>query len=212
MKFVDITGLKYGRLMVINAIRGGHETKWMCVCDCGNNAIVTGGRLRSGDTRSCGCLRKETTAKKGHRNLKHGKSKDRTCSEYRIWTGMWRRCTNQNSGDWPGYGGRGITVCERWRSFEVFFADMGCRPPGTTLDRIDNNGNYEPGNCRWATKEEQNGNRRTSVILEYRGKRQSLSAWAREVGLHKSTISMRLRAGWSVEAALTRKLKEREVA
>jgi hypothetical protein len=117
---------------------------------------------------------------------------------------MWNRCTNPVNGNWPNYGARGITVCDRWKSFEAFLADMGPRPAGTTLDRINNNGNYEPENCRWATVAEQNGNRRTTVWIERNDKRQSLAAWAREVGISSACLSMRLRAGWPIERALKR--------
>lgn len=205
MQFIDIHGLRFGRLTVGDPVRGGREVKWRCRCDCGQEALVAGHLLRSGDTSSCGCVRRAVTAEQGKKNLKHGHSLGRRSPEYRSWTAMWDRCSNPAGGNWPGYGGRGITVTDRWKDFEVFLADMGARPAGTTLDRRDNSKGYEPDNCRWATADEQNGNRRTSLILEHGGRRQSLSAWAREVGLHKATISMRLRAGWSVEDALTRK-------
>jgi hypothetical protein len=117
-----------------------------------------GGNLRSGDVRSCGCLQREIIAR---RNRTHGHSvRGAETPTYRSWKAMHTRCTNPNPSTWAHYGGRGIEICERWRSFESFLEDMGERPEGTSIDRIDVDGNYEPGNCRWATPTEQRANRR----------------------------------------------------
>ncbi len=201
MKLQDMTGLRFGRLLVLSRLPNKHEACWLCQCDCGAKASVLGSKLRAGDTQSCGCLRREKTAERGRINRTHGKHGS---PEYGTWAQMWNRCTNPANGNWPNYGARGITVCDRWKSFEAFLADMGPRPAGTTLDRINNNGNYEPENCRWATVAEQNGNRRTTVWIERNDKRQSLAAWAREVGISSACLSMRLRAGWPIERALKR--------
>jgi hypothetical protein len=149
-KFKDITGQHFGRLVVLRLqSQGGHgiHAKWFCCCDCGNTKIVSSNNLKSGQV-SCGC--------RGG-NFKHGQ---RHKSTYRSWDAMLQRCNNPKNTRYKYYGGRGISVCERWRLFINFLADMGERPPGTTLDRIDPNGNYEPGNCRWATQSQQIKNRR----------------------------------------------------
>lgn len=188
----DRQGLRYGRLLVrAQATNIGTATRWSCLCDCGNTVIARSGDLTSGDTKSCGCLRQT-----------HGKSQS---NEFRIWWGMLDRCSNPRRREYPNYGGRGIKVCESWRnSFELFFIDMGPRPsPKHSIDRYpDNNGNYEPGNCRWATRLEQMQNARSCRIIEYKGVRLSLSAWAREAGLPLNTLRDRIVRGWDLERAL----------
>jgi hypothetical protein len=152
---------KFGRLTPIALFSqpGQHQINWLCVCDCGNLRMVAPIQLENGSTRSCGCWRVEL-----FRPIvtKHGLRKSST---YKIWQGMRQRCFNSKDKDYPRYGGRGITVCDRWnKSFERFKEDMGLRPPNLSIDRINNDGNYEPGNCRWATVSEQALNRRKRVI------------------------------------------------
>lgn len=200
MRFIDMQGQKIGRLTVGEPIRGGHEVKWRCTCECGTNLEVVGHLLRSGDTRSCGCLRKEVTATLGRSLATH---RMRDLPEYGIWSSMKNRCTNPGNPNFVSWGGRGIEVCKRWQFFENFYADMGPRPsPKHSIDRINNDGHYEPSNCRWGTPDQQNSNRRTSRIIEFRGRRQSLAQWAREIGLKPQALFMRLRV-WDVERALT---------
>lgn len=131
---------------------------------------------------------------------RHGMTKTPT---WRSWESMRARCENPDNKDWPRYGGRGISVCERWHSFELFLADMGIRPEGMTIDRIDMNGNYEPGNCRWETPTAQARNRRSSVFVEFAGERMTVSAWAERTGLERKTLEYRIRIGWTPERALT---------
>jgi hypothetical protein len=162
MRFIDITGKRFGRWTVL-AIHPKRDRRWavlwLCRCDCGAEHIVRGSSLHTGYSTSCGCIRREKLKKL---LTKHGMSEARV---YGVWEAMVQRCTNPNNADYDNYGGRGITVCEDWRSFENFFADMGEPPPGLTLDRIDNNGNYEPGNCRWTSYSVQLKNRRKVTKL-----------------------------------------------
>lgn len=155
---LHLTGARFVRLTVIGHAPKAEArgTRWRCRCDCGTETVVKTMDLRNGDTKSCGCLQRE---KVGKLNVSHGRSKT---PEYASWCMMINRCTNANGTDYRHYGGRGITICQRWRdSFEAFLADMGSRPSMKySLDRINNEGNYEPGNCRWATMKEQAQTRR----------------------------------------------------
>lgn len=202
-----LEGTKVGMLSVIrrDGRRRGSQA-WLCQCDCGNEAHVTTSELTSGRAKSCGCRRGGVTH--GHTRGGRG-AKSPTMSS---WAGMIQRITNPAATAYDHYRKRGITICDRWRygengvsAFECFLADMGERPSrAVTLERINNDGNYEPGNCRWATRREQGNNRSTNILIEYQGQKFTFAELARHVGLPKEFLRHRiLRAGWPVEAAIS---------
>jgi hypothetical protein len=198
-RFIDMLGRRVGRLVVVAtaASRGAKMQKWwLCKCDCGESVDVRGDHLRRGETISCGCMLVDRP------NRPAGDPERRKV--YRVWAKMISRCFNKDDRNYRRYGARGITVCDRWRnSFESFFADMGRRPTQDhSIDRINNDGNYEPTNCRWATRDEQAVNRRTNRIVEYDGDRLTVSQWSRKVGIKAGTLRHRLVNGWSAGDAL----------
>jgi hypothetical protein len=181
-RFIDLTGNRFERLVVHKqSDRRGGRVHWHCVCECGAQIVVAASSLRSGNTRSCGCLVADTRPKRErHYNFRHGLAGTPT---YRSWTAARERCQNPRNERYPQYGGRGITVCERWADFDNFLADMGEAPPGHTLDRIRVNEPYEPGNCRWLPRAEQALNRRNSIHIDYEGRQIGLKEFASAVGL-----------------------------
>lgn len=200
MKPFDLTGQRFGRLIALERVDAPGESRWNCRCDCGGEKTVLAYNLRIGATQSCGCLHRERirAANTTHGHTTGGKS-SRT---YRSWRHMRERCTNPKDQDYPNYGGRGIAVCERWKTFENFLADMGETPVGRSIDRIDVNGDYEPGNCRWATNREQSLNTRSNRILTVNGQSRPMVEWAELMGLSPATILKRLKRGWSIEEAV----------
>lgn len=179
--------------------RNAYLSKFLCECGKTFNAPMY--TILSGHKRSCGCLKL-----KGN-NLKHGYSKT-NMSEYHTWKRMKMRCYNKNNPKYKNYGARGITVCDRWlNSFENFYADMGSKPgPKYSIDRINNDGNYTPENCRWATDLQQANNKTNITLITYKGKTQSIAAWGRELGISPYTISTRIiQRNWTVEKAFNKK-------
>lgn len=205
-RFIDLTGRRYGRFTVIKISSiGCGPTKWHCRCDCGNERIVDGCRLKNGTSRSCGCLRSELQK---INTTTHGKSKspDMIESGYKCYGSMKERCLNKNHVAYPQYGGRGISICSRWlgrNGFSNFIQDMGPRPSiKHSIDRIDVNGCYEPSNCRWSDKSQQSCNRRNNVKIEYMGKSKTVLEWSRELGIIASGIYKRIKRGLTGASAL----------
>lgn len=207
-KTEDIAGRKFGRLTVqkrAGTAKDRHVT-WLCRCDCGNMTTATGSRLRSGETQSCGCLNKEINRDKVKT---HGMTKSRLYGE---WRGMKERCTRASHPSYPNYGERGITVCQEWSdSFEAFrdWALSNGYRDDLTIDRIDNDGNYEPGNCRWITLKEQQRNRRNNRLITHDGRTQPMKQWAEEKGIPCNTLRARLNRGWPIDRALNDHVYER---
>lgn len=202
---VDLTNCKFGRLTVVGFERKNRYgiSIWRCQCDCGNKSIVASSDLRSGNTQSCGCLQRELIAE---RSRKHGLCYN---PRYTTWSRMKSRCLNPNFASYPSHGGRGIRVCQEWiDSFETFNNYVKTLPgydnPELSLDRLDNNGHYEPGNVRWATKSEQQRNKRNNQLITFNGKTQLLRDWAVELNLNFNTLSTRFFRGWSDEEILER--------
>lgn len=186
---IDRSGCRFGRLTVIEwagHARSSRDSVWLCRCDCGETVTVLGGNLTAGRTVSRGCSNRA-------RITKHGGCHSRV---YRIWAGMIHRCSARSGRSAVYYRDRGISVCDAWRDFRVFYRDMGDPPfPGAEIDRIDNDGDYAPGNCRWATRAQQNRNRRGNIVISFDGRAQVLQDWAKEFGIDRSTLSARLRRG-----------------
>lgn len=220
MRLIDITGQRFGRLFVVAKARSPSPSGgslWLCRCDCGTEKLLNSSNLRNGTTQSCGCLLTETSSAwatsetfaeaRVRGATKHGHKKRSGMSlEYKTWLRMKQRCENPKSGDYSNWGGRGIVVCDRWQTFEHFLADMGERPAAdATIDRIDPNGNYEPGNCRWATPVEQaSENRRDLIPVTIEGVAYpSVDAACRAFGSSPSLAHCRMRAGYDAVTAVT---------
>lgn len=200
-KILDsIKGRRFGGLVALEFMPGGKHPVWRCICDCGIETSATITNLLRGHRTSCGCM---AASRLADATRTHGLSRSKV---YATWCGMKARCSDPNSTDFKNYGARGIRVCERWaESFDDFLTDMG-HPPSRnhSIDRIDNAGGYEPGNCRWAIKRVQANNTRANVILHYKGRSQTLAEWARELGLPYIGLRHRIGRGWEVHDAFER--------
>jgi hypothetical protein len=211
-RFKSREGERFGRLTVTSYAgkpAKGRQHRWNTVCDCGSEQVVQVGNLVTGNTKSCGCLNREIVSKD---KRVHGESNVESLgrsAEYATWISMRQRCYDMKDKSYERYGGRGIRVCERWLSYSSFLADMGRRPSVShSIDRIDNDGNYESGNCRWATVKEQSRNRRSNRILEHNGERKCLAEWAEDIGINRNALAARLKRGWSVKKTLTTPIKK----
>lgn len=200
-------GLRHGLWEVVGAAppykRPGSSKSVEAVvarCACGTVKTVLYGNLKYGKSKSCGCLQRSSPAV----NRTHNMSRTKL---YQVWGAMVQRCTNPKYPKWKDYGGRGITVCERWMKFENFYSDMGDRPEGMTLDRRDNALGYSAANCKWSTPKQQANNRRSTQVLTYNGVAKTIATWAEEYGILPHTLYNRVKLGWSVHDALTRPVR-----
>lgn len=205
----DLTGNKYGRLTVQGFAKPSKDVFWKCLCDCGKSTIVRGASLRNGNTKSCGCLKKENPIKAmTAAKMKHGHTVGKKNSpEYGVWLAMRRRCYSPKHQAYPWYGGRGIKVCDRWKNnFSAFLADMGPRPTNLEIDRINYDGDYSPTNCHWVGRLEQARNRRNTIAVTINHVTRSLKEWAQISGLSYKLLHMRYKTRrWNVDRLLSPK-------
>lgn len=199
------SGAKFGILKCVRVVPHKGRNHILCRCECGQEKPYTKHDLVSGKVVSCGCLQPARSRSNGLMNRRHGHSVNgKRTSTYVIWTDMIQRCENKNGSSYERYGGRGITVCSEWLSFDNFVRDMGERPNGLTLDRIDNNQGYCKQNCRWATMITQANNRTSNHIIEFMGQKKTATQWSRELGIPTPTILTRIRSGYEARDALSK--------
>ena len=214
-KFIDLTGQKFGKLTVVKRIEnyiqpnGSIKTQWLCKCECGNETIVKSDMLKSGNTRSCGCIK--------NNNIKNGIHSTHKLSHtriYNLYMGIKARCYNSNEPAYKNYGGRGIKMCKEWfddfMSFYNWATDSGYKD-NLTIDRIDVNGNYEPSNCRWVDMKIQQNNRSNNHRIKYNGETKTLMEWSKDFGVNYKTLHKRVSDGWNIEDALTKPIEKYHV-
>lgn len=192
----DLRDQKFGRLTVIGKgePRKGRST-WLCACECGTHVVIEHTNLNRTHTKSCGCWKREQQTRHGMHDS----------PEYHTWESMWYRCTNPNAKFWHIYGGKGVRVCDRWRDFPSFYDDMGPRPTlQHSIERVRSSGNYEPGNCKWATPTEQSNNTSRNIYIEHQGETLTTAQWARKLNLNVNTLRNRIKRGWTLDRALVK--------
>jgi hypothetical protein len=209
MRHVNVIGQKFHWMTILDMVKPhGHGWQALCRCECGNTKWVLFKNLPNGHTRSCGCL-SSLPLKSRPKWMVDTSASPRTGSRsYRCWQAIKQRCLNPNNASYRHYGGRGITICERWMNFDAFLEDMGDAPDGLSLDRINNDGGYCPENCRWADKKTQSRNSRQSRKIAYAGKTLCVSEWAEVVGIRLTSLRNRLARGWTPERMFTQPLKK----
>ena len=195
-----VAGDSFGRLTIIKELeKENYNRQFLCKCDCGNETQVDSSKLLSGNTKSCGCLKSELLTKN---NKTHGMSGTKI---YSVWESMKQRCLNKNDKSYSNYGDRGIKICKEWLEFEPFYEwaiENGYRE-GLMIDRVDNDGNYEPDNCQWVKRKTQNNNRRNNRNITFEGKTKTMAQWSRDLEINYGTLKYRLNNDWSVKKALT---------
>ena len=218
-KLIDLTGQTFGRLTVVeyHGIDKHRKAQWSCICSCGNSAIVGGRSLTTRNTQSCGCLKKEMLVARNNfgkgqisPNRTHNMSKS---GEHNSWTLMKQRCTNPNNPNFKDYGERGIKMFEPWiESFEEFFSHVGKKPTKFhTIERINNDGGYFPGNVKWGTRKEQANNQRSNHMITFEGETMNMTQWAKHLGVTRGLLKDRIvKLGWGIEKALTQPVNHRK--
>lgn len=212
-KFQDLSGNKYGRLLVISRAENSSDNRpqWFCKCDCGNTVVVRGYQLKRGRSKSCGCYHIEQAQKQGRAKATHHLSRTRL---YNIWHDMIKRCYNKGHKGYQNYGGRGITICQEWLEDIATFYNWAMSngyADDLTIDRIDYNGNYEPANCRWVSIKEQCNNTRKNHYITFNGETKTVSQWADALNIKAKTLLSRLNDyKWPIERALTEEVKVRK--
>jgi hypothetical protein len=204
----DLTAKRFGKLTALQDVgRNKRGRIWQCICDCGNVVQSVSGYLKNGHKRSCGCLHAEVAKATKEKHQTHGhttKERKQLASEYHAWASMKSRCLNKNTKSFKRYGGRGISICDRWMSFENFFFDIGPKPSSKhSLERLNTNGDYEPSNCVWADAFQQASTRTNVRAISAFGKVMTSAAWARETGISATVIRNRIDSGWQPEKALS---------
>lgn len=195
----DLSDRKFGRLQPIRRVENSAkgDTRWLCKCECGNEKVILAKNLKNGATRSCGCLNREIITTHGHT------AGHKITPVFFTWSAMIARCYHSYCPGYARYGGRGIKVSDEWLKFENFYRDMGDKPPGKSIDRIDGNGDYCKENCRWATPKEQSNNISTNVWITYNGETHTLKQWSEKINLPYPCLHNRFKLGWTKEEALT---------
>jgi hypothetical protein len=197
-RFRDLTNIRFGKLIAIKPIKKSYDTKyyWECICDCGKTKVIMSSNLVRGISTTCGCGK----IKIGEITTKHGMTKTRI---FKIWAGVRKRCTNPRCKSYNHYGGRGIKISDKWNNFMDFYNDMKeGYADNLSLDRINPNGNYEPGNCRWATQKTQSRNRRNNHIIEYKSESKTLAEWSEISKVPSNAIKYRIQNGWDIGKAI----------
>lgn len=216
---MDLTGKRFGRLQVLwpagrQTVGKASRLFYSCQCDCGTVVCVRSSNLTTGNTKSCGCINIERITELGRQSRPiHGYSRSRDglpSRTYNSWCAMKKRCNNPNSSNYHLYGARGVTYDPRWEKFENFLEDMGERPKGMTLGRIDNEKGYFKENCAWETIEQQNNNKQNSRLITFEEQTMSIAQWAKKLGIHRNNILRRLDAGWSIEKTLTTPIRKKK--
>ena len=206
-KRIDLTGKRFNRLVVVKEVdKNKYGTRqWLCKCDCGKYVIDTSNHITTGHTKSCGCYKIEF-AKNSF--TKHGEKYTRL---YNIWCSMKQRCYDENCNNYTRYGGKGISVCDEWNNSYECFRDWSMRngyKDNLSIDRVNNNGNYEPDNCRWATRKTQSNNKSSNHVITYNGITKTVKQWSEDININYGTLLSRFLRGWSIERALKQPVRK----